>query len=61
MEEYLPNHSGESQNRENTAGSSRMGSDAQSLVELHNGHSTDFMGGVQSFEQVEKAIGDAAL
>ena len=45
VEEYLPNHSGESQNRENTVGSSGMGFDAQSLVELHNGHSIDFMGG----------------
>ena len=61
MEEYLPNHSGESQNRDNTVGSSSMGSDTQSMVELHNGHSIDFMGGVQSFEQAEKAINGASL
>ena len=31
------------------------------MVELHDGHPTDFMGGVRSLEQVEKAIGEAAL
>ena len=61
VEEHLPNHSKESQNRENYARSSGMGSDAQPMVEFHNGNPIDFMGGVQSLEQAEKIIGAAAL
>ena len=61
VEEHLPNHSKESQNRENFAKSSGMGSDAQPMVEFHNGHPIDFMEGVQSLERAEKVIGEAAL
>ena len=45
VEEHLPDHSGESQNWGNSAGPSGMGSDVQPMVEFHNGHPTDFMGG----------------
>ena len=31
------------------------------MVELHDGHPTDFMGGVRSLKQVEKAISEATL
>ena len=30
-------------------------------MELHDGHPTNFMGGVRNLEQVEKAISEAAL
>nr|POE93131.1 hypothetical protein CFP56_58935 [Quercus suber] len=61
VEEYLPNHSGESQNRDNSIGSSNMGTNRQSLVELHNGRAFNFLGGVRSLKQAEKAIGGASL
>ena len=61
VEEHLPDHTGESQNWENFVRSSGMGSDAQPMVELHDGHPTNFMGGVRSLEQAEKAFGEAAL
>ena len=60
-EEYLSDHSGESQNRGASARPSGMGSNAQPMVELHDGCPTDFMGGVRNLEQAEKAIGEAAL
>ena len=60
-EEYLSDHSGESQNRGASVRSSGMGSNAQPMVELHDGHPSDFMGGVRNLEQAEKAIGEAAL
>ena len=56
-----PNNSGESQNREIGAGSSSLGFHSQPMVELHNGRAVNFMGGVRSLEQEEKAIGDATL
>ena len=46
IEENLPDHSGESQNWGNSARSSGMGSDAQPMMEFHDEHPTDFMGGV---------------
>ena len=61
VEEHLPDHTGESQNWGNSARSSGMGSNAQPMVELHDGHPTNFMGGVRSLEQAEKAFGEAAL
>ena len=60
-EEYLSDHSGESQNRGASVRSFGMGSNAQPMVELHDGHPIDFMGGVRNLEQAEKAIGEAAL
>ena len=61
VEEYFPNHSGEPQNRDNSAGSSGLGSNGQPMMELHNGRAFNFMEGVQSLEQAEKAIGGATL
>ena len=61
VEEHFSDHTGESQNWGTSARSFGMGSDAQLIVELHDGHPTDFMGGVRSLEQAEKAIGQAAL
>nr|POE52680.1 hypothetical protein CFP56_17633 [Quercus suber] len=61
VEEYLPNHSGESQNRDNSIGSSGMGANDQSLVELHIGCAFNFLGGVRSLDQAKKAIGGALL
>ena len=46
IEEHLPDHSGESQNWGNSARSFGMGSDAQPMMEFHDEHPTDFMGGV---------------
>ena len=60
-EENLSDHTRESQNWGTSAKSSGMGSDAQPMVELHDGHPTDFMEGVRSLKQVEKAISEAAL
>ena len=45
-EEYFFDHTGESQNRVTSVRSSDMGSNAQPMVELHDGDPTDFMGGV---------------
>nr|POF23202.1 hypothetical protein CFP56_48473 [Quercus suber] len=59
--EYLPNHAGESKNRENFVGSSDIGTKGQSLVELHNRRAFNFLEGVRSLEQAEKAIGGASL
>ncbi|KAF3972625.1 hypothetical protein CMV_003886 [Castanea mollissima] len=61
MEEYLSHHSGELQIGDSTIGPSGIGSNSQSLVELHNGHSVAIMGGGRSFEQAEKTIGGALL
>ena len=61
MEEHLPYNSDELQIGDTTSGSPSLGLDAQSLVELHNGHSAAIMGGGRSFEQVEKAISGALL
>ena len=60
-EEHLSDHTGELQNWGNSARSSGTGSDAQPMVELHDGHPTNFMGGVRRLEQAEKAIDEAAL
>ena len=61
VEGNIPNYSGELQNRDISAGSSSLGFHGQPMVELHNGRAVNFMGGVRSLEQVEKAIGDATL
>nr|POE81277.1 hypothetical protein CFP56_48437 [Quercus suber] len=61
VEEYLPNHAGESKNREYFIGSSGLGTNGQSLVEFHNGRAFNFLEGVRSLEQAEKAIGGASL
>nr|POE52456.1 line-1 reverse transcriptase like [Quercus suber] len=61
MEEHLSHHSGEHQVEESPIGPPSLGSDAQSLVEFHNGCSTAIMGGGRSFEHVEKAISSASL
>ena len=45
MEEHLPYNSDELQIGDTTSGSPSLGSDAQSLVELHNQHSAAIMGG----------------
>ena len=61
VEGNIPYNSGESQNREIGAGSSSLGFHSQPMVEIHNGRAINFLGGVRSLEQVEKAIGDATL
>ena len=60
-EEHLPHHSGKLQVGDTSIGPPGLGSDTQSLVEFHNGHSIAIMGGGRSFEQAKKTIGGASL
>ena len=61
MAEHFPVNHGESQIGDTITGSSGLGSDAQSLVAIHNGHSVNFTGRGRSLEQAKKAIGGASL
>ena len=61
VEEHIPNHSEEPQNRDNSTGSSGLGSNGQPMMELHNKRAFNFMGRVRNLEQVEKAISGATL